>query len=531
MFDGFYTHTKSVQRTNKFDIKACKRNIKLMKIRQFSLTGAVNDLALQIKFVDRESFQRINNYKALEKLGFEAKYKQLILLPESNSVLAGVEFSDKTKTADRYHKLNPYVLGANLYRQLPLSKTVAVQINELPGLLQNENSLRNIILGFIQASTQFTTFTKASEDSPANPVIGISMPLKRLLSGEDLKLIDSLNKGITRTRQLIDATPEEVNPSTIEKLIQDTFVENPNITIHAKNYEELSNLGAQGITYVGRASIHKPILTQVILKPKSEVKKKVVLVGKGVTYDSGGLDIKPDGHMKTMKCDMGGAATMCGTLKALAELGLEHTEVHWISAFVENMIDGSAYKPDDIITTLSGQTVEVVNTDAEGRLTLTDALTLASLENPDYIIDAATLTGACIFALTEHYTALMGNDEELNQELQSHFESEQERSQYVAMPEILRTSLAGDLSDLKNIPDFKFGGHVTAGLFLSHFINQKNFRNPGLEINQPQEYSWVHLDIAGSSYNKRNNDIDAVGSTGHGVRSLVSWIRSIDSNR
>ncbi len=286
----------------------------------------------------------------------------------------------------------------------------------------------------------------------------------------------------------------------------------------------------KGITFVGRASRFKPTLVHVTLKPEGEIKHTICLIGKGLTYDSGGLDIKVAGHMRTMKTDMAGSATMFGVIKILSELGLKNTQVHWISAFAENMISESSYKADDIITSYSGQTIEVYNTDAEGRLTLADALTYATLLNPDYIIDAATLTGACIMALSAYFTALMGNDTELCQKLHDTFVEENEPTILVHMPEMLREYVQGSNSDLVNTSKSPISsGHVTAGLFLSHFVDQSLFRNPEIKIENPKCFKWAHMDIAGSAYNESKNNLGVSGATGQSVKSLVKFVQKIDS--
>jgi leucyl aminopeptidase len=270
-------------------------------------------------------------------------------------------------------------------------------------------------------------------------------------------------------------------------------------------------------------------MVHVIIKPKGEVKNKVCLVGKGVTYDSGGLDIKVGGFMKTMKVDMGGSATMFGVMKTLSDMDLQNTEVHWISAWVENMVDGASYKSDDVLTTYSGQTVEIWNTDAEGRLTLADALTLATLQDPDYIIDTATLTGAAVRSVSEHYTAMMGNDYRLISTLEATFIQEGEKTVHTPLPEVLRKEVKGKVGQFVNTSKIgPMAGHLTAGLFLSHFVDQRNFRNSKLNIKEPKAYAWAHLDIAGSVWNKNHNNLEVDGATGQSVRSLAAWILDLD---
>ena len=207
-------------------------------------------------------------------------------------------------------------------------------------------------------------------------------------------------------------------------------------------------------------------------------------------------------------------------------------EIHWLTAFCENSVNSDSYRSDDILTTFSGQTVEVWNTDAEGRLTLADVLSYATLLEPDFIVDAATLTGACVVANSCHFTGLMGNDENLNQNLLTSFIDNNEHTVQNHFPEILRESVCGDLGDLVNTGKLqRQAGHITAGLFLSHFIDQNNWRPQILEkyqIKNPKTYAWTHLDIAGTAFNKKQNNLETDGATGQSVRSLVDWILNLE---
>lgn len=354
----------------------------------------------------------------------------------------------------------------------------------------------------------------------------------RFTSAELLEInkeVLALDGAILLTRTLVNEPPETLHPHTAAKLVLENFKRIKGVKVNICDEKWMAANGMNSITFVGRGSRYQPRLVHVLLKPKNKPKYKVVLVGKGLTYDSGGLDVKIGGGMKTMKMDMAGAATMFGVTKAIAALGLDNVELHWLSAFAENMIGPNSYKADDIIETYSGQTVEVHNTDAEGRLTLADVLSYATTLNPDYIIDAATLTGAAIAAVSERFTALMGNDQKLIGSLLSQFENEGEYTIFTPMPEALREVVKGDISDLINTATIeRQAGHVSAGLFLSHFVNQNNFRNPKLKIKKPTEPAWVHLDIAGSAYNNGKNSLETKGATGQSVRSLVAWLQSLD---
>lgn len=466
-------------------------------------------------------------------LKFTGAYGQVVFLAEKNEVYVGVSLKSKIKSVDVFHTVNPYRLGAKVVRTLSNTEVTAFQImnfsQEMREISQNvSRDLMHFVLGMHQAAWMLDTYVSKESSSRKELRVSVSQVDKALVTENWKKELEALNTGITLNRRVVDDMPEEINPKSMSELVMKEFGGKKNVEVKVLNQDELEKMGMGALLAVGRASRYEPVLTHVILKPKGVVKHRIALVGKGLTYDAGGLDIKTGGFMSTMKMDMGGSGLMLGVTKALSMIDLENTEVHWMSGFVENMIDGSSYKSDDILTSMSGQTIEIFNTDAEGRLTLADVLTYATLQDPDYIIDAATLTGACVRALSEHATGLMGNDAEFISEIMQVFTEERENTVHVTMPEVLRDQIKGEISDLRNIGKESNGGHITAGLFLSHFVDQNCFRNESLGIKSPKAYPWVHLDIAGSAYNKGKNDIGANGATGQSVRSLFRFIQKLD---
>lgn len=475
------------------------------------------------------NIETLENKKSLEILEFKASFGQVAILPESKKIYLGLTFEAKQKSADPFYKANYYNLGAVLVRKISKLKLENINIQNSETFSENSKNLSDFVLGISQASWSLDTYLPTDQAKSKNINLYFDTALEALLTPVFLSNFEALNKGLTLTRSLVDDIPEFINPQTLPKIVDRELGNNKKVNLRHYNYAQIQELGMEGITFVGRASRYEPSMIHATVKPSGEVKQRICLVGKGVTYDSGGLDIKTDGHMKTMKSDMAGSATMFGVIKVLSEMDLQNTEVHWISAWVENMVDGSSYKSDDILTTYSGQTVEIWNTDAEGRLTLADTLTYATLQNPDYIVDAATLTGAAVVAVSEYYTAMMGNDKDLIDQLEQTFVSEGEKTVHTPLPEVLRSKVKGDLGELINISTLgRYAGHLTAGLFLSHFVDQKNFRNPNLKIENPKAFAWVHLDIAGSAMNKGMNDLEANGATGQSVRSLVNWILDLD---
>ncbi len=483
---------------------------------------------VKIQLVTTNNLEIFDRKELFESLKFNAKYKQIAFLAESYQVFVGATFEVNSKTFDPFHKIDFFNLGAVLVNQL--SKTSHFELDFVDSELKlDARSLQDFLLGMHQASWNFDTYLDTKKAKTRKLEITLNPEYQKLLGDEKLAEINILNSNLNLVRNLVESTPEDVNPQSILKVIQENLGNKPNLNLEIWDAQKLTENNFNSVMSVGRASRYQPTLVQATLKPSGTINRKICLVGKGITYDSGGLDIKTEGHMKTMKSDMAGAATMFGVIKALCEIGLKHTQITWISAFAENMVAGNSYKSDDIITSYSGQTIEIFNTDAEGRLLLADCLALATTLDPDYIIDAATLTGACIMSISQRYTAMMSNDKNFSDDLYAHFISQNEHAVQVILPEDLRSAVEGKISDLINTSSLgRQAGHITAGLFLSHFVNQNLFRNPELKIEKPKEYSWIHLDIAGSAMNIQKNNLECDGATGQSLRSLVSWVKAGD---
>jgi leucyl aminopeptidase len=230
------------------------------------------------------------------------------------------------------------------------------------------------------------------------------------------------------------------------------------------------------------------------------------LVGKGVTFDSGGLSLKPADAMITMKCDMGGAAAVVAATRAIARLKLPIAVTTW-APMVENMPSGTAQRPSDVLKMYSGKTVEVLNTDAEGRLILADALARACEDSPDLLVDVATLTGAVVIALGHRTSAIMANDDELRAHVHGAAGRAGENMWPMPLPEELRAGLKSAVADIANVGE-RFGGALSAGIFLKEFV--------------ADGVKWVHLDIAGTAFNESEpHGYTPKGGTGAAVRTLV----------
>ncbi|MBC7961748.1 MAG: leucyl aminopeptidase [Steroidobacteraceae bacterium] len=272
--------------------------------------------------------------------------------------------------------------------------------------------------------------------------------------------------------------------------------------------DELELLGMNALLAVGKGSVEPPRLIVLEYRGAGDSGRPVVMVGKGITFDSGGISIKPGAGMEEMKTDMAGAAAVLGALEAAAVLKLPVNLVGIIPT-AENMPDGKAYKPGDVLTSLSGQTIEITNTDAEGRLVLCDALHYAQKYKPAAMIDLATLTGACVVALGHEASGLMGNDQKLVNALKKAGESCGERVWELPLWDEYGEVMKSDIADLKNAGS-RDGGSITAGWFLKQFVGKTH---------------WAHLDIAGTAWSDKTRPCSPKGATGVGVRLLIEYLR------
>ncbi|GGZ09954.1 leucyl aminopeptidase [Streptomyces poonensis] len=314
----------------------------------------------------------------------------------------------------------------------------------------------------------------------------------------------TVSEELNRARDLINTPPNDLNPEAFAAIAQAAAKEH-GIKVQVLDEKALAKGGYGGILGVGAGSSSAPRLVKLSYT-SSKAKKHLAFVGKGITYDSGGISLKPAGHNETMKCDMSGAAAVFAAVVAAARLGLEVNVTGYL-ALAENMPSGSATRPGDVLRMYSGKTVEVLNTDAEGRLVLADALTKASEEKPDAIVDVATLTGAMMLALGSRTFGIMANDDAFRTAVHEAAEEVGEAAWPMPLPEHLRKGMESATADIANMGE-RMGGGLVAGLFLREFVGE------GI--------TWAHLDIAGPAFNESGPfGYTPKGGTGSAVRTLV----------
>ncbi|MFE5619467.1 leucyl aminopeptidase [Streptomyces sp. NPDC056463] len=314
----------------------------------------------------------------------------------------------------------------------------------------------------------------------------------------------AVTEEINRARDLINMPPNDLYPETFAAAVTAAGKVH-GLKVQVFDEKALVKGGFGGILGVGQGAVRGPRLVRVAYThPKAE--KTLALVGKGITYDSGGISLKPAGHNETMKCDMSGAAAVFAAVVAASRLGLAVNVTGWL-ALAENMPSGSATRPGDVLRMYSGKTVEVLNTDAEGRLVLADALTRASEENPDAIVDVATLTGAMVLALGNRTFGIMANDDDYRTAIHEIAEEVGEQSWPMPLPADLRKGMDSPTADIANMGE-RMGGGLVAGLFLQEFVGE------GI--------TWAHLDIAGPAFHEgAPYGYTPKGGTGSAVRTLV----------
>jgi leucyl aminopeptidase len=337
-------------------------------------------------------------------------------------------------------------------------------------------------------------------------------------TGSASKRAQVLADAVSLTRDLVNTAPSDLYPATMAAEAERVAAAS-GLDAEVLDEKALAENGYGGILGVGQGSVHPPRLVRLEYTPPADAQAPatVVFVGKGITFDSGGLSLKPPKSMESMKSDMGGAAAIIGAMQAIAALS---PAVHVIGylPLAENMPSGSAQRPSDVLTIYGGKTVEVLNTDAEGRLVLADALARSAGDSPDLLVDIATLTGAQVVALGPRIAAVMANDDELRDALVAAADQAGEAMWPMPLPGELRKGLDSAVADLANVAPDRYGGMLVAGLFLREFV--------------PDGVRWAHLDIAGPAFNdSAPHGYTPKGGTGAATRALVQIALDVADGR
>ena len=377
-----------------------------------------------------------------------------------------------------------------------------------------EGGVSALIQGLMEGSYDFDKYkTDTKPKKKFEKIQFVSRRLKENTLKEEARYARVISDSTKITRDLVNEPPVYVTPSRLAEVAAE-IAEGGGLGCEIFDRAEIEKRGMGGIEAVSRGSDVPPRFIHLtydpkVYKPGIKPKRTIAIVGKGITFDSGGLCIKPADSMRTMKMDMAGSAVVLGVIKALPEL-LPSARVHGLIPASENMTGAKAYKPDDVIRAYNGKTIEVINTDAEGRIVLSDALSYAVGLGVDEIVDLATLTGACMVGLGSYTAGVMGNNQKLAQKILSASEKAGEKMWQLPMDDELREEIKSSVADMKNAGS-RLGGAITAAMFLEQFVS-----------NTP----WVHIDIAGPAYSEKRNSLRKVGATGFGVSTIIEYIRS-----
>jgi len=424
--------------------------------------------------------------------------------PWSRLLVVGTGKNDD-RTPANFRKAVTAVLGA-LKDGPSKSALIAMADTQVKGdpAVTSEEALLNVIGRILEE--QLYTFSQFKSDKPGSRKLN---KVTVVASGGGKALKEAFNlglatgRGMNFTRDLGNTPPNICHPSWLADQAKQLAKEHDCIKTEVLDEKQMEKMGMNTILAVGKGSTQPPRLIVMEYRGGKTKDKPYVLVGKGITFDTGGISLKPGEGMDEMKYDMGGSAGVFGTMKVLAETKPKINVVAVVAA-AENMPDGGASRPGDIVTTLSGQTVEILNTDAEGRLVLCDALTYVKKFDPEVVIDMATLTGACIIALGNQATGLLANNDELANELLAAGERTGDRAWRLPLWEEYQSQLDSNFADMANIGG-RPAGTITAACFLSRFA---------------KEYRWAHLDIAGTAWLSGK----AKGATGRPVPLLVDYL-------
>ena len=449
------------------------------------------DILLVNMFEGKETTNELANEYALKQDNFEGKFGTTYLLPtygkqSAKKVLVlGLGKEEELNN----NKLREAVAKAVKKALQMKAKSLAVDFDGI-----NFKYADMVSEGAMIADYAFDKYKTEKKDH-----------LETLYVNLDKELTEKGQKRVQAMELTRNIANEPAEYATPEKLAEIAL----SLGLDTKVYDrkECENMGMNAYLAVARGSAKEPKFIHMKYVPQNP-KKRIAIIGKGLCFDSGGMDLKPAASMLTMRDDMSGAACVLGVMSKIKEFA-PNVEVHGIIAACENMIGPNAYKPGDILTAKNGKTIEIDNTDAEGRVTLADALCYACELKVDEIIDIATLTGACMVALGTHASGIMGNNDELVKKLIQVGEKSGERYWEMPMFEEYFDSLKSDIADMKNTGS-RWGGTSAAGLFLKKFVTD--------------DVKWAHLDVAGTAFLDKPQKEFIAGATGIGVRTILNYI-------
>ncbi len=451
-----------------------------------ALGGALGKLAAHEEFTG----------KAEQQLSFPTSGK----LPATTVIVLGLGGRDLNAAG----AIRSFAARASRCANAEKAKTVVVAVPD-----GWETKVRTLVEGFELGAYRFAKYL-TGDRKPKSEIVAVTFTAEKRFLPDAKKQIDLgqiIGHGVNVARDLSNEPPNVIYPKTLaDAAVHEGKKHGFKVVVFDE--KEIEKRGMHLIHAVGRGSTHGPRLVHLSYTPSKKAKKRLVFVGKGITFDTGGISIKPAQGMGEMKHDMSGAANMVGLMVAVAALKPQ-VEVHALMACAENMPDGNAYRPGDIWGSLDGKTVEIINTDAEGRLVLADALAYGAALEPDMMVDNATLTGACVVALGTTWSAFYATNEDTRGKFAAALKQSGEQMWHMPLVDEYKEQLKSECADLKHTGE-RWGGSITAGLFLKEFIGKTK--------------NWVHCDIAGPASTERPYAWHARGATGHGVLTFLALV-------
>ena len=470
-----------------------------------SASGAASDAASKEKTAARA---------LLDSRGFKAKAGEVEVVADAEGHLTAMVGLGDSPTLDEARSTAATL--ARVIKRHPSAVCLPPDFSEMQDNNSASANSRPDLLSWSQAfaegivlgSYEFNDYKSKPEPSKLRKITVIS-PQQRNAVRDSLKEGARIAEAVCLTRDLVNEPGGSLTPEVLARRAQ-KMAQSSGLKAEVWSLADIKRQKLGGLLGVNRGSEKPPRFVKLQWNPPGKPTKSIALVGKGVTFDSGGLSLKPWKSMAHMKNDMAGAAAVIGAMSALSEIKPKCRVTGYLP-LTDNMTGGDATRVGDVLQIRNKKTVEILNTDAEGRLILADALSLASEDKPDAIVDLATLTGACVVALGDSYAGIMGNDDSWIEAVQGAAKSAGERLWPLPLPEDYRKQLDSPVADMANIGSGN-GGTITAGLFLSEFVED------GIP--------WVHLDIAGTAFSDKVSGVDGKGGTGFGVRTLIELVRN-----
>ncbi|WP_295418076.1 leucyl aminopeptidase [Sulfurovum sp.] len=469
-----------------------------------------SDLEIIIVIDKNLDHRFVQDKKLLKKAGFSGGQDEICHLIEKNRLYAGAETLKGRGIRPAVATAIRSLIGKKAYKNVKIATYLSHP--------RCTASLRAMVEGIVLGRYSYTTYkSKKVKSSIKKVMISLEGYNEHEVTAE-IAARAVHNGEITAnatnfTRDIVNAAPDDCYPEVMANSAADMAKET-GLKCKILKPKQLKEEKMEALLAVGRASRHKSRVIHLTHKPKNP-KAVISLIGKGLTYDSGGLSLKPAEHMVTMKSDKSGGATVVGIMKAVAEMDLP-VEVHGFVGAVENMIGGDAYKPDDVLKAKNGTTIEIRNTDAEGRLVLADTLCYAQQEvKADYLFDFATLTGACVVGVGHYTSGVMGNADEPKELVANMATQAGELVTKLDFNRHLKKTIKSEIADVCNISNTRYGGAITAGQFLSEFIDDEH------------REKWAHIDIAGPAFVEHAWGENPYGASGAGVRTMLRLIEKL----